>query len=160
MPCSATSATEIVVVSGSLRADAVCTKIARAAQAFARAATLATGLGALPLGNEDLDTDPALLVTGYSLTGVEAHLEQILRAAGSRSLVSTSPMGALFGAFAGLCASSRNQVWLRPSTALSIGEPKRMTLPSGSTRAPSCLPHSVSSGICTSTPAARHVAAS
>jgi len=30
----------------------------------------------------------------------------------------------------------------------------------GSTRAPSCCPHSVSSGVCTSTPSARQVAAS
>jgi hypothetical protein len=89
MSCPARSATVIVVVSGSLRADAVCTKIARAAQALARTATLATGLGALPLCNEDLDTDPALLVTGYSLTGVEAHLEQILRAAGAKVLPTT-----------------------------------------------------------------------
>ena len=140
MSCSATSAAEIVVVSGSLRADAVSTKIAHAAEALAHTATLATGLGALPLYNEDLDTDPAppavavlrarvaaahgvlvvspahngsvsaalknaidwlsrprgtcallgkpvaLLVTGYSLTGVEAHLEEILRAAGANVL--------------------------------------------------------------------------
>ena len=41
-----------------------------------------------------------------------------------------------------------------------IGEPNRRTLPSGSTTAPSCWPHSVSSGICTSTPVASHSYAS
>ena len=133
MSSSAASATGLVVVPGSLRTGAVSTKIAHAAhaaQALGRTVTLATGLGALPLYNEDLDTDPALpavaalraqvaaaggvlmispahngsvsaalnnaidwlsrlcgacalsgkptalLVTGYSLTGVEAHLER------------------------------------------------------------------------------------
>jgi len=42
----------------------------------------------------------------------------------------------------------------------STGEPKRSTLPSGSTSAPSCCPHSVSSGPWTSAPADRHSRAS
>jgi hypothetical protein len=43
--------------------------------------------------------------------------------------------------------------------AWGIGEPKRMTLPSGSSTAPSCIPHGVSSGGWTSAPAATHRAA-
>ena len=140
MPSSATLNTEVVVVPGSLRIDVVSTKIAHAAQALERTVTVATGLDALPLYNEDLDTDPALpavaalrsqvaaagallvispahngsvsaalknaidwlsrprgacalsgkptalLVTGYSLAGIEAHLEHILGTAGARVL--------------------------------------------------------------------------
>ena len=143
MSRSTTSATSILVVPGSLRTDAASTKIAQAAQALSRTATLATGLDALPLYNEDIDTDPALpavaalraqvaaadgvlvvspahngsisaalknaidwlsrphgrcallgkptalLVAGYSPTGAEAHLEQILRAAGAKVLPTT-----------------------------------------------------------------------
>jgi chromate reductase len=53
------SATRILVLPGSLRADAVSTKIAHAARAHARAVSVATGLDALPLYSEDLDSDPA-----------------------------------------------------------------------------------------------------
>ena len=144
MPSSATLTTGIVVIPGSLRADAVSTKIAHAAQGLGRTTTLAIGLDALPLYNEDLDTDPALpavaalraqvaaagallvvspahngsisaalknaidwlsrprgtcalsgkptalLVTGYSLAGVETHLEHILVTAGARVLPTAS----------------------------------------------------------------------
>jgi chromate reductase len=49
-----------VVVPGSLRADAVSTRIARAAQSLGHAVTLLSGLDAVPLYNEDLDAEPAL----------------------------------------------------------------------------------------------------
>jgi NAD(P)H-dependent FMN reductase len=52
------SATRILVLPGSLRADAVSTKIAHAARAHTSAVSVATGLDALPL-SEDLDADPA-----------------------------------------------------------------------------------------------------
>jgi NAD(P)H-dependent FMN reductase len=137
------SSPAIVVVPGSLRTDAVSTRIAHATLELGRTVTLATGLDALPLYNEDLDTDPALpsvaalraqvaaadavlivspahngsisaalknaidwlsrprgtcalhgkptalLVAGYSPTGAEAHLEQILRATGAKVLPTT-----------------------------------------------------------------------
>ncbi len=46
-------------------------------------------------------------------------------------------------------------LWCR----LRIGEPKRMMLPSGSMTMPSCCPHSVSSGVFTSAPAAIQISA-
>jgi chromate reductase len=59
MSSPAITATRILVLPGSLRTGAVSTKIAHAAQSHASDVSVATGLNALPLYSEDLDTDPA-----------------------------------------------------------------------------------------------------